>query len=85
MKMHWHCFQRVQSLFVFAFGSLITSFYTEKKFHFHGNIHVIRMFSRAWKNSFLHFVFLEVLHWFSSEGYHNVCLVFFPDAATKYL
>ena len=34
MKMHWHCFQRVQSLFVFAFGSLITSFYTEKKIPF---------------------------------------------------
>ena len=72
-------------VFLIAFGSLITNFYTEKKillFHEKKN-YVLGMFLRAWKNSFLHFVFLTFLHWLSSVGYLGVCLVFFLEAANE--
>ena len=71
--------------FLIAFGSLITNFYTEKKFFFftRKKNNVLGMFLGAWKNSFLHFVFLTFLHWLSSVGYLGVCLVFFLEAANE--
>ena len=44
---------------------------------------VLGMFLGAWKNSFLHFVFLTFLHWLSSVGYLGVCLVFFLEAPNE--
>ena len=45
--------------------------------------YVLSMFFGAWKNSFVHFVFLTFLHWLSSVGYLGVCLVFFLEAANE--